>query len=164
MYGHGEPSDIETFWHVRILQTDFRLLFCILTALKFVIIIIHLKSTVWLLGSEPSVPVHSGVPMSQNLFFEIFEISKTFEIFETYKIFEIFEIYKMVHSGGSHEPRPSDDRVSMLMVNVDMVAVEVMVMVMMVALVMVVMVVVVVMVMILATTTMAMAMRWRCRL
>ena len=145
MYGHGEPSDIETIWHVRILQTDFRLLFCILTALKFVIIIIHLKSTVWLLGSEPSVPVHSGVPMSQNLFFEIFEISKTFEIFETYKI---FEIYKMVHSGGSHEPRPSDDRVSMLMVNVDMVAVEVMVMVMMVALVVMVVVMVVMVVMV----------------
>ena len=36
----------------------------------------------------------------------------------------------MVHSVGSHEPRPSDDRVFMLMVmvNVDMVDVEVMVM------------------------------------
>ena len=42
----------------------------------------------------------------------------------------------MVHSVGSHEPRPSDDRVFMLMVmvNVDMVAVEVMVMLMMVVL------------------------------
>ena len=32
-----------------------------------IIIIIHLKATVWLLGSEPSVTFHSGVPMSQNL-------------------------------------------------------------------------------------------------
>ena len=48
----------------------------------------------------------------------------------SFKIFEIIETYKMVHSVGSHEPRPSDDRVFMLMVmvNVDMVDVEVMVM------------------------------------
>ena len=39
-----------------------------------IIIIIHLKATVWLLGSEPSVTFHSGVPMSQNL--SILVISK----------------------------------------------------------------------------------------
>ena len=32
-----------------------------------IIIIVHLKATVWLLGSEPSITFHSGVPMSQNL-------------------------------------------------------------------------------------------------